>query len=472
MYIERVRIENIRGFRDGSLSVDIDFRRPDNKLPGWTVIAGRNGTGKSSFLKAIALAVAGPSAARTLLESYRGWVHEGSTTGTVNLGLIPHEKDRFQGLGKIPKNFDAELRWSVDAASVSLEPSLEASPKKETKLRGPWRGPWTDNPKGWFVAGYGPFRRLTGHAADAQRLMVAPNHVSRLVSLFREDASLVECVQWLKSVYLRRLEGREGARELEAAVLQLLNDGLLPDDTAVERVDSDGLWVSQSGTTLPLRELSDGYRVSVALVLDIVRQLFECYGEFPLLTTSGGDLAVQLPGVVIADEIDAHLHVSWQQRIGFWLKSRFPFVQFLVSTHSPFICQAADPRGLIRLPAPGENATASHVPEDVFKSVVHGGADTAVLTSLFGLERTWSEDTERLRTELARLRAKEITGKASLPEKARIKDLQMELPLGPSTEVDKALREITAVLDIDISEQKTQRLADASDNAQASNPKD
>jgi hypothetical protein len=276
--------------------------------------------------------------------------------------------------------------------------------------------------------------------------MVAANHVARLVSLFREDASLVECVQWLKSIYLRRLEKREGAKELETAVLTLLNDGLLPDDTKIERVDSEGLWVTQGGTTLPLRELSDGYRVSVALVLDIVRQLFECYGELPL-EEANGYTTVQLPGVVIADEIDAHLHVSWQQRIGFWLKSRFPLIQFLVSTHSPFICQAADPKGLLRLPAPGERDTASHVEDEVFKKVVHGGADVAVLSSLFGLERTWSEDTERLRNELTQLRAKEIKGEASPPDRRRIASLQMDLPLDASSPVEAALREVTAMID-------------------------
>jgi len=54
--------------------------------------------------------------------------------------------------------------------------------------------PWKQDPQGWLVVGYGPYRRLTGHASDAQRLMTGPERVARLVSLFREDASLVECV--------------------------------------------------------------------------------------------------------------------------------------------------------------------------------------------------------------------------------------------------------------------------------------
>jgi predicted ATP-binding protein involved in virulence len=45
------------------------------------------------------------------------------------------------------------------------------------------------------------------------------------------------------------------------------------------------------------------------------------------------------------------MHVEWQQKIGFWLTSHFPNIQFLTTSHSPFICQAAGPRGVIRLPA-------------------------------------------------------------------------------------------------------------------------
>src|SRR3954467_8034589 len=128
--------------------------------------------------------------------------------------------------------------------------------------------PWKQDPQGWFVVGYGPYRRLTGHASDAQRLMTGPERVARLVNLFREDASLIECVTWLREIYLRRLENRPGAAELEQTVLALLNDGLLPDGLTVQGVDSEGLWVLQHGIRLPLNELSDGYRTMAALVMD------------------------------------------------------------------------------------------------------------------------------------------------------------------------------------------------------------
>jgi hypothetical protein len=269
--------------------------------------------------------------------------------------------------------------------------------------------------------------------------MVAPGHVSRLVSLFREDASLAESVRWLQDIYLRRLEGRPGWQELEDIVLKLLDDGLLPSEMKVDRVDSEGLWVEHEGVQLPLRDLSDGFRTVAALVLDLVRHLFQTYGTLSLTQTEDG-YALDYPGVVLIDEIDAHLHVSWQQVIGFWLKTRFPKIQFIVSTHSPFICQAADRRGLIRLPAPGEDRIAEHVSDELFIRIVNGSADEATLTELFGLERTHSEQSEALRERVAHLESLILRGEATRAQRQAFQQLQLQIPRSPSSAVERAAR--------------------------------
>ncbi len=299
------------------------------------------------------------------------------------------------------------------------------------------RGPWGENPEGWMVAGYGPFRRLSSAASDAQRLMLGAGHISRLVSLFREDASLSESVRWLQEIYLRRLEKREGSQELEDLVLELLDDGLLPSEVRVKKVDSDGLWVEHQGVLLPLNQLSDGYRTVAALVLDIVRHLSDAYGTLESHRSDSG-LSLPYPGVVLIDEIDAHLHVSWQQVIGFWLKTRFPQIQFIVSTHSPFVCQAADAQGLIRLPAPGEQAVAEHVDSELFLRVVNGTADEATLTDLFGLEQTHSKQSEELRRSVAVLEAKILRGDATKADQNSYDQLQLQLPRSSLTSVDRA----------------------------------
>ncbi|MFY9820242.1 MAG: AAA family ATPase [Thermoanaerobaculia bacterium] len=277
--------------------------------------------------------------------------------------------------------------------------------------------------------------------------MAGPETIARLVSLFREDSSLIESLEWLREIYLQRLEEKPGAADTEQLVLSFLNDGLLPGDVFVEKVDSEGLWIIQRGVRLPLTGLSDGYRTTAALVMDIVRHIHRSSNRFQadMIEESGGSYQRLLQeGVVLIDEVDLHLHVSWQKRIGFWLKRHFPNIQFIVTTHSPFICQAADSLGLIRLSTPGENRQTEHVSEELYNTVVNGSIDDAVLTELFGLETPYSEAAERLREDIARLEAKLQTGKASSKDRRRLEDLRSRLPRNLSTDVEQALRKLVA----------------------------
>jgi predicted ATP-binding protein involved in virulence len=205
----------------------------------------------------------------------------------------------------------------------------------------------------------------------------------------------------------------------------------------VERVDSEGLWVRRDGLALPLEQVSDGYRTVTALVVDIARRLHASYQTLPL-TTSNGVLSCSLPGVVLIDEVDAHMHVEWQQKLGFWLTSHFPAIQFLVTTHSPFICQAAT--SIIRLPAPGEARIMEHLDQRLFNAIVNGGADDAVMSELFGLEHAHSAAAEQLREQLAALELKLVSGTATGKEKAEHTRIREALPDDIGEEADRKLR--------------------------------
>jgi hypothetical protein len=452
MYIHNIQIENIRGFGAEELRVDLDLSRPDGSYAGWTVLAGRNGAGKSTFLKAVAMVVAGPWLAKTLQQSFVGWVRRGAETkASASVELVFDAADQFQGPGEPPSEpWPIHLEWRPPSvvgreppfvfplgSGVALKPGESVTIKFAENPQ--FRGPWHENPVGWFIAGYGPYRRLSSQPLDAHRLSEGPLPVSRLSSLFREDVSLSESVQWLREQHLRRLEGREGAEGLLDGALKLLNDGLLPDSTKVDKVDSDGLWVTQGSVSLPLVDMSDGYRNVVALVMDIARQLHATYGEFKLVQQEGR-WCVPYAGVVLIDEIELHLHLSWQRRIGFWFKRHFPNIQFIVTTHSPFVCQAADPKGLIRLPAPSENRAAEHVSDELYKTVVNGTVDEAALTELFGLDHVHSDESEQLRERIAQLEARLLEETATPEEREELDRLAAQLPKTGSTLVDRALR--------------------------------
>ncbi|OTW84070.1 AAA family ATPase (plasmid) [Bacillus cereus] len=92
------------------------------------------------------------------------------------------------------------------------------------------------------------------------------------------------------------------------------------------------LAITTQGDTIPLRLLSDGYRSIIGLVADIAYRMAVLN---PFL-----DNHLETPGIILIDEIDLHLHPKWQRNIVNDLKSTFPNVQFIVTTHSPFIVQS------------------------------------------------------------------------------------------------------------------------------------
>ncbi|MFD4673556.1 AAA family ATPase [Lentzea sp. NPDC058450] len=414
MYVSQVKLRNIKGFH-GAREADLTLTRPDGSHAGWTVIAGRNGSGKSTLLQAVASTLCGPRVAFAFMQDFRNFVSHKAHEATTDLLISQDTELDFFENGTL--RTETLHRLVIDWARSSLRIGAD-----EYLLE----GPWSLESSGWLCVAYGPFRRLTG---DTRKLR---GRAARISTLFNEDASLAEGVSWLIQQHLKALEGESGAKELKDAALRLLSDGLLPDDHRVEDVTSDGLWVTCDGNRFPLRETSDGYRTVTALVVDLLKQIHDVYGK---LDVEGN--AVTAPGVVIIDEVDAHLHVSWQQRIGGWLKAHFPNIQFIVTTHSPYICQAADPGGLIRLPGPEEQLPPHVVDQDLYERVVYGSGDDAVLTELFGLDSPYSAQAEQLRARLVDLEVKVLAGTADEQEVQQYKELREKLTSSLTARVDE-----------------------------------
>ena len=105
------------------------------------------------------------------------------------------------------------------------------------------------------------------------------------------------------------------------------------------RLEDEGrpqLWIDLDSTTIPVRQLSDGERGILALVLDLTRRLAQAN---PNLT----DPVSQAGAVVLIDEIDLHLHPKWQRQIVHKLTETFPRCQFIAATHSPQVVALVEP---------------------------------------------------------------------------------------------------------------------------------
>jgi predicted ATP-binding protein involved in virulence len=112
------------------------------------------------------------------------------------------------------------------------------------------------------------------------------------------------------------------------------------------------LKINRGKSALRVRQLSDGERGTLALVLDLTRRLAQANPHM-------GDPAKQAEAVVLIDEIDLHLHPKWQRLIVGNLTAAFPKCQFIATTHSPqVIGEVAHER--IQIIADGEVYSPSH----------------------------------------------------------------------------------------------------------------
>ena len=87
-------------------------------------------------------------------------------------------------------------------------------------------------------------------------------------------------------------------------------------------------WIERLPTTIPVTQLSDGERGTLAMVLDLTRRLAQANPHL-------ADPAAEAEAIVLIDEIDLHLHPRWQRDVIHSLTAVFPKCQFIATTHSP-----------------------------------------------------------------------------------------------------------------------------------------
>lgn len=92
----------------------------------------------------------------------------------------------------------------------------------------------------------------------------------------------------------------------------------------------------ENGDKMPFHLLSDGVRSTLAMAMEIA---LRCYLLNPHLKSLAPS---QTKGVVLIDELDLHLHPSWQKHVATDLRRAFPQLQFVVTTHAPLILSSLD----------------------------------------------------------------------------------------------------------------------------------
>jgi hypothetical protein len=429
MYLKKLTVKQLKCFD----SLEIDFPGENGDYSGWIVLLGGNGTGKSTLLQAMALALLGDVATHQLIMP-RGQVRQGADHALVTAEIVRGDADAAVGQ---PRRTPYSPRLAITGeAEVELQGQTFTAPQvvllnEGQERNGLVRGPYDARKSGWFSCGYGPFRRMSGGAENAA-LTHSPGRDARMASLFQESVALTKWERWLTSLYSRANdpslpEHNDCVADL-AVVMDLVNT-LLGGRVQIDTINSkEVLFSAPGGAVVTVPQLSDGYRSFLALVLDILRHLQESVqglGDVIDHRRKLGFLSVNVEGVVLIDEADAHLHPLWQRQLGRRLREVFPKVQFIVTSHSPFIAQTASDRGLFVL-RQGEDGGAVRLSQPE-PSVKGWRVEQILLSPLFGLAETRDEETEKLLASYHALAAKKRWEALSPAEQQELTAIEVQL---------------------------------------------
>jgi predicted ATP-binding protein involved in virulence len=341
MKITRLSLDNVRAFEEAEFTFN----------PGFNLIVGINGAGKSTALDAIRFC------GSHLLSALHRMPFKPFGFGIDDIhGGAPFIEAALHFTFSDQADAFVRLReWREQAATETLENverlrrQILETARPRDRLRNQLRELQATVSPAEPVYFY-PSR--SGLKARASKELGAPLmiHYSTARSILNEQAgrksaagtsqlayvnalqsnvlSLRQFAEWMRA-QIQLASERPASRHMVEGIGTALErflpsySNLRPSAESASRVEID-----VNGTTLDVRQLSDGERSVLALILDIAKRLAQSNPRLDDPLTSAH-------AVILIDEIDLHLHPQWQRKIVGNLESTFPNCQFIATTHSP-----------------------------------------------------------------------------------------------------------------------------------------
>jgi predicted ATP-binding protein involved in virulence len=346
MKLERIHLYNFRCFDD----LTVDFGKQ------LTVIIADNGAGKTALLDAIAI---GFGRYLTKLPGISG-----RATKDTDLRVAAGERrESFMMLSWEARTRDDKLIvWTggrkrdsaVSAATIKNQLSEEQLARLSRGLKEiddftlSLVQSETDQ-QAYFlpvIAYYGTNRAIR---EEVQRRRGFKKNFSRFDALsgsLEPDSRFRAAFEWFNAMEDLERREREKRRDFDyrhpelqtvrSAIVRLLPVGFSNPRTEVRplRFVIDRLMPDGCTRTLRISQLSDGYRVVLGLTMDLARRMAQANSQ---MIANGMQIMnpLDLPAIALIDEVDLHLHPSWQQRVLTDLMQTFRNTQFIVTTHSP-----------------------------------------------------------------------------------------------------------------------------------------
>jgi len=383
MKLKRVSLANYRGVRNAQPELG-------SRL---TLLVGENGSGKSTILQAIAV---GLGEVLTHLPGVSG-------IGFRRTGDIHQQAGRLAPYARITMEctdgliWDRTLRRDRSQATTRQIPAgvgLKALQQElDRHILDPANHglPYTLP----VLAHYGVSRALLDVPLSRKGFPKEFSRAQALDGAFKASSSFRKAFAWFyyKENEEQRLQRDQRDFDVRLPELEAVRRGLqaMFPDLSEPRIKLRPLRfaVKLKGEEFDVQQLSDGYQTMIGLTLDLCSRF----------ATANPHLRDQLAAeaIVLIDEVDLHLHPSWQMRVVQDLLRTFPNTQFILTTHSPVVLEGVNTmlkRATLR-------ATDGQLPRSL-QQIVSLPADAvrAYRTSLEALEPLLDPEEELLHDHL------------------------------------------------------------------------
>ena len=332
MRIKQLEVAGLRVFEQA----EFEFR------PGMNLLVGVNGVGKTTVLDALCICLSKIlpeiTASRSRPLSFAGENIRANAKALTIKCTFDLEGKEFTFLlhkqreGSVTYRRGVPREQTFDTPDIEeCRPALSAlGIETKTAMR---------QPLGLF---FSIRRSLVSDAALSKTSAAGGQAGAFADALASRELRLADMANWMLAQEALGVEHPQSLKHISA--LRRAAKRFLPEckNLHAETSPKPRLVVEKQKATLDVRQLSDGERGLLALVLDLARRLSQAN---PMLN----DPVKQGRAVVLIDELDLHLHPKWQRTIVKQLTETFPNCQFIATTHSPQIVAAVEPDQVLLL---------------------------------------------------------------------------------------------------------------------------